>query len=220
LKPSNFTVKASSHLTLVLIGILISCLFASQYAMAANFTITRQPVSVTANAGATVQFSVGSSATGTVTYQWYKDGSAISNSNTRWLTITSFSSAKQGQYKVLVKNSSGGVYSNSATAKLSSTTTTPTTSTSTSGTGSATVSWTAPVKRTDGDSLTSREIKAFRVYHTISNSTYKKVYEIGASATTITIKYLGAGQHNFALTTVDTANLESKLSSIASKRIY
>jgi len=121
---------------------------------------------------------------------------------------------------VLVKNSSGSLYSSSAPAKLSGTTTTSSgTTTYTTGQGSATVSWSAPVKRTDGDSLTSREIKAYRIYHTVDQTTYKKVYEVAATSTTIKISSLGKGLHNFALTTVDTANLESKLSTIASKRI-
>ena len=202
------------------VGLLISCLLASQYATAAvNFSITRQPISVTAAAGTTIQFSVGHSGDGTFTYVWYKDGVALSNSNTRWLTITNFSSSHQGQYKVLIKNTSGSLYSNSATAKLSSTTTTSTT-TYTSGQGTATVTWTAPVKRTDGDSLTSREIKAYRIYHTVDQTAYKKVYEVAATSTSLNIYQLGKGLHNFALTTVDTANVESKLSPIASKRIY
>jgi len=80
------------------VGLLISCLLASQYAMAAvNFSITRQPMSVTAAAGSTIQFSVAHSGDGTFTYVWYKDGVALSNSNSRWLTIKGFSSSHQGQ---------------------------------------------------------------------------------------------------------------------------
>jgi hypothetical protein len=72
--------------------------------------ITVQPTNQAVNPGATTSLQVAVIGTPTLTYQWYKDssplsdGGHISGSLTNKLTITSFSSADVGTYNVVVFN--------------------------------------------------------------------------------------------------------------------
>ncbi len=83
--------------------------------------IVSQPQSVTNNVGATVKFTVKPFGTSPLTYQWLKDGVAltdggiISGSSTASLTLSSVSSADQGGYSVIVSNALGSAASTVAT---------------------------------------------------------------------------------------------------------
>jgi hypothetical protein len=79
-------------------------------------TITSQPASQTVNAGQTATFSVTASGTGTLSYQWKKNGTAISGAVSASYTTPATSSSDGGsQFTVTVTNSFGSVTSNAAT---------------------------------------------------------------------------------------------------------
>jgi hypothetical protein len=75
-------------------------------------TITTQPVAASKTRGQSHTFSVTPSATGAIatdfTYQWKKDGVAISGAISSTYTIASLSTTDAGDYSVTVKSSSGG----------------------------------------------------------------------------------------------------------------
>jgi len=78
-----------------------------------DLSISSQPISVTTTAGANVNFSVTASGYGTLSYQWYKAGTAISNgskfsgSNSATLGISSVTNADASLYHVVVSNQDG-----------------------------------------------------------------------------------------------------------------
>lgn len=77
-------------------------------------SITTQPVSQSVTAGDAARFSV--AATGTSpTYQWYKNGTALTGATGSSLAIAATSTSDAGSYTVAVKNSSGSVTSAAAT---------------------------------------------------------------------------------------------------------
>lgn len=82
--------------------------------------ITSHPVSVTANPGANVSFSV--TATGTnLEYTWYKDGVAITDppgSGASTLNINGVLAGNAGSYHVVVENGGGTATSNPATLSV------------------------------------------------------------------------------------------------------
>jgi hypothetical protein len=79
-------------------------------------TITAQPVSVTVNAGQTAAFSVAATGTATLTYQWSKNGAAISGATSPSYTTPATASTDNGaQFAVSITNSIGSVTSSSAT---------------------------------------------------------------------------------------------------------
>lgn len=75
--------------------------------------ITTQPANVTVNAGASASFSVVATGGG-LTYQWFKNGAAISGANAATYTIASTVLGDAGGYVVRVTNVVGSVDSNTA----------------------------------------------------------------------------------------------------------
>ena len=93
-------------------------------------TITTQPSSQTVTSGSAATFSVTATGDGTLSYQWYKDSSAISGATSASYTISSTSSSDAGSYYVVVTNSGGSTTSSTATLTVSTSTGTTTTSAS------------------------------------------------------------------------------------------
>jgi hypothetical protein len=91
-------------------------------------TITTQPASKTVTAGQSASFSV--AATGSsLTYQWQKNGTAISGATSSTYTISSTSTSDAGTYAVVVSNSAGSATSTSATLSVNPLVVAPTIST-------------------------------------------------------------------------------------------
>ena len=81
-------------------------------------TITTQPKSQSVNEGNSVTFSVVATGTAPLSYQWYKDGKAISGATGSSYTISSAKSSDAGSYYVIVSNSAGSVTSNTVTLTI------------------------------------------------------------------------------------------------------
>lgn len=78
-----------------------------------------QPVSVTALTGETVAFTVVATGRPTLTYQWSKNGTAISGATGTTLTVANVSASDVANYSVVVSNSDGSATSVNATLTLS-----------------------------------------------------------------------------------------------------
>jgi hypothetical protein len=74
-------------------------------------SIATQPSAATVTAGSTATFSVVASGTATLTYQWRKDGTAISGATSSTYSISSTASSDAGSYTVVVTNGAGTVLS-------------------------------------------------------------------------------------------------------------
>ena len=82
--------------------------------------ITSQPASVSVAAGSTATFSV--TATGATSYQWRKNGTAISGATSTSYTTPATTSADNGAaFSVVVTNANGSVTSSNATLTVTST---------------------------------------------------------------------------------------------------
>ena len=84
-------------------------------------TITTQPVSLTVATEESATFSVTATGSGTLSYQWYKDGTAISGATASSFTITAAASTDAGAYTCVVTNSVGSVTSSAATLTVTAT---------------------------------------------------------------------------------------------------
>jgi HYDIN/CFA65/VesB family protein/centrosomal CEP192-like protein/Ig-like domain-containing protein/immunoglobulin I-set domain protein len=79
-------------------------------------SITSQPASQTITAGQSATFSVTASGTAPLSYQWHKNGAAISGATAASYTTPAETTTDNGaQFSVLVSNSAGSVTSNAAT---------------------------------------------------------------------------------------------------------
>ena len=76
--------------------------------------ITTQPVAQTVCAGAPVSFSVEASGSGTLTYQWRKDGVAINGATAATYAIAAPGSADGGEYSIVVSGACGAQTSSAA----------------------------------------------------------------------------------------------------------
>jgi hypothetical protein len=70
-------------------------------------TIVTQPVSVLVNAGNTATFAVGASGSGTLSYQWLRNGLPIGGATAAFYSIAPAASADAGTYAVQVANGVG-----------------------------------------------------------------------------------------------------------------
>jgi hypothetical protein len=73
--------------------------------------IATQPVAQSVANGANVTFTVGATGAGTLSYQWLKDGAAITGATSSTLTVSSVTSANAGNYSVRVTNATGSITS-------------------------------------------------------------------------------------------------------------
>jgi hypothetical protein len=85
-------------------------------------SITTQPSVQNICAGANASFTVVGAGTGTLTYQWKKDGNDIAGANSATYTITGVAAANAGNYTVVVTGDCGSVTSNVAVLSLKSAT--------------------------------------------------------------------------------------------------
>jgi len=120
-----------------------------------SLTITTQPASQTVTAGQTANFSVVATGSGTLTYQWKKNNTAISGATSASYTTPATTSAdNNAQFAVVVTDANGNTTSNPATLTVTaapvapSITTQPANATVTAGqtaTFSVTATGTAPL---------------------------------------------------------------------------
>src|SRR5207302_558524 len=93
-------------------------------------SITTQPANQTVTAGQTATFTVVAAGTPPLSYQWKKNGTAISGAASSSYTTPATTSADNGsQFTVTVSNTAGSVTSNAATLTVNSTATPPITTT-------------------------------------------------------------------------------------------
>ena len=76
--------------------------------------ITTQPASQTVPLGGTAAFTVTATGTGTLTYQWLKNGAAITGANAATLSLTNVQVADAGGYRAVVSNAAGSTPSTDA----------------------------------------------------------------------------------------------------------
>ena len=85
-------------------------------------SIATQPTAVTQCAGTTANFSVSGSGQGTLSYQWRKDGSALTGETNSTLAVANIATVNAGQYSVIVSGGCGNVTSSNASLTVSSST--------------------------------------------------------------------------------------------------
>jgi WD40 repeat protein len=83
-------------------------------------TITSQPSARSVAVGSAASFSVVAGGTAPLSYQWRKDGVAISGATSSTYSISSTATSDAGSYTVVVTNSAGTVTSNAASLTVNS----------------------------------------------------------------------------------------------------
>lgn len=89
-------------------------------------SITGQPASATVTTGGGATFVIVASGSGTLSYQWSKNGSAIAGATSATLSLTNVQSSDAASYTCLVTNSVGSVTSNAAILTVTASAVAPT----------------------------------------------------------------------------------------------
>ena len=76
--------------------------------------IAPQPISQVVSPGASATFTSGATSNVPITYQWQKDGAAISGATTTTLTLSNIQTANLGNYTLVATNMAGSITSNPA----------------------------------------------------------------------------------------------------------
>ncbi len=86
--------------------------------LTAGTVINTQPVSRQSCAGGTASFTVSASGSGTLSYQWKKNGSDIAGANSAAFTLNPVTAGDEASYTVLVTSGCGSVLSDAAALTL------------------------------------------------------------------------------------------------------
>lgn len=79
---------------------------------------TTQPASVAAVKGANVSFNAAATGTAPLSYQWFKNGAALTGATAPTLSLVNVQATNAGSYTVTVKNAAGAANSSAATLTL------------------------------------------------------------------------------------------------------
>jgi hypothetical protein len=182
-------------------------------------TITTQPSSSSVTAGSAASFSVAASGTAPLTYQWRKDGAAISGATSSTYSIGSAATSDAGSYTVVVTNSVGSATSNAATLTVTAAATAPTITTqpssssvtsgnaasfsvAASGTATLTYQW-----RKDGTAISGATSSTYSIGSAAAND--------AGSYTVVVTNSVGSATSNAATLTVTAAATAPRLYSLA-----
>ncbi len=173
-------------------------------------SIVSQPQSTTIDEGGSVVFSVGANGGGTLSFQWRKDGEAISGATSASYTVSAADLADAGIYDVIVSNSVGSVASNAALLAVNEV----------ANVGSIALSWDIPTQREDGTALELYEIDGYVIaYGTSSADLSSEVSILGAGQTSTLIADLPPATYYFAIATVDSDGRQGNYSTVISQTI-
>ena len=171
-----------------------------------DIAISLQPVGTSLYSGKSYTLNVSASGSGTLTYQWRKNGTPIPNAVLPYLNFDVLSLADAGMYDVVITNSKGPVTSQQARLDVTIDRT-------------ARLRWTAPTTRVNGTPLAANEISGYRIYHSDETGSIETTYDVSANQLNYDLADLVGGRHYFAISAIDTKGLESELSNVSSKDI-
>lgn len=138
-----------------------------------------------------------------LSYQWYRDGVAVSGATSSNLNLGNVAQQDAGSYYCVVSNSVGSDSSATATLAVLDAVIS----------ANVAISWASPSQREDGSALNPGDISAYRVYYgPAGNSGYDQTLEVNAGDNSVTIEGLNEGDYKFAVSAVDADGVESILS--------
>ncbi|ABC28504.1 protein of unknown fuction [Hahella chejuensis KCTC 2396] len=175
--------------------------------VAVDINITFQPMSQYVSVNNLTTLNVAATGSGTLSYQWRKNGVAIPDAVKSYYDISAATMEDQGAYDVIVSNSTGSVVSNSAQVTVFVDRT-------------ANMFWQPPTTREDGSALALENISSYRIYVTNEAGSLEATYNVPAGQYYHYFDNLETGTHYFAITAIDTDGVESDFSELMSKTIF
>jgi hypothetical protein len=173
-------------------------------------SITTQPASQSVMVGKTATFTVTASGTSPFTYQWQKNGTAVSNGTASSYTTPATTSADNGStFVVVVSNSAGNATSSSATLTVTADTTPPTVSI-TSPTAGSTVSGTITVTASASDNVAVASVQLLVDGSNVGSPDTTSPYTFSLATTS-----LSNGSHSLTAVATDTSGNHATSTAVA-----
>ena len=176
---SNVTAADLGNYDVIVSGTCGTPVTSSAVALTINpaTAITTQPAATTVCAGAAASFTVVATGQGTLSYQWYKDGAAISSATSATYSIATATASHAGTYKVQVTGTCGTVTSANAALTVN-----PLPSASVSGTATVCQGATAPAITFTGSGGTA----PYTFTYTINGGAAQTVTTTSGSSVSVT----------------------------------
>lgn len=171
-----------------------------------DIKISLQPVGTSLFSGKSYTFNVSASGSGTLSYQWRKNGTPIPNAVLPYLSFSAVTTTDAGTYDVVITNANGPVTSQGATLNVTVDRT-------------AKLNWSAPTSRVNGAALAPEEIAGYRIYHSDETGSFETTYDVTPDQLAYELDKLVSGKHYFAISAIDSKGFESELSNLTSKEI-
>lgn len=172
--------------------------------------------------GQNAWFTVSATGKGGLSYQWLKNGSALKGETRASLGLIGLTQASAGAYSVVVTDSVSKLVSKNITLLVdgkSGSGVTPVSDSQTIPGNQAKIVWNYPTRRENGTSLSKADIKYFRIYQSSGAGKSEKVYQVGGTKLEFLVTGLTLGTHYFSVSVVDSANRESDISIVVSKKV-
>jgi hypothetical protein len=161
--------------------------------------ISLHPVSQSAYIQEDLTLNVSATGSGAITYQWRKDGVALSGENQSYLNFSSLSLSDNALYDVIVSNEAGSVTSSAATLTVKEF-------------SSIALSWETPAAREDSTQLNLNEIDSYVIYLSYDVDSPEETITIPATLNSIVFDDMPPGDYQLAIATTDVSGLTGERS--------
>jgi hypothetical protein len=153
--------------------------------------ISLHPVSQAAYIQENYTLNVSATGSGTLSYQWRKNGVSLSEQIHSYLNFDSLSLNDSAQYDVVISNEAGSVTSNVATLTVKPLPT-------------IALTWDTPSAREDGSELALNEIDSYNIYISYEGGSFEETIKIPATLNNIEFNDMPPGNYQLAIATTDT----------------
>jgi len=167
-----------------------------------DIEISLQPVPQTVYVQDSLTLNVSATGSGSLNYQWRKNGIEIIGETQSYLNFSSINLNDGAQYDVIISNETGAHISNIATITVRPLAT-------------MSLSWEAPSTREDGSSLSAAEIDSYAIYLSYEGDSNEDVIMVSGALNNINLSEMFPGNYQFAIATTDiSGNIGSRSETI------
>jgi len=156
--------------------------------------VSLHPMSQAAYIQESITLNVSATGSGTLSYQWRKNGAALSGQIQSYLNFANLSLDDAAQYDVVISNEAGSVVSNIANVTVNPL-------------ASISLAWNTPSSRDDGSVLSIDEIDSYNIYISYDGDSYEETISIPATMNNVELSDMLRGNYQLAIATIDVEGI-------------
>ena len=156
--------------------------------------ISLQPFSQAAYINESLTLNVSATGSGTISYQWRKNGTPLLGKTSSYLDFASLRLEDNAQYDVIISNEAGSVISNIASVTVNPLTT-------------ISLTWDTPSSRDDGSALSLDDIASYNIYLSYEGDNFEETISVPGTLKTVELSDMVRGNYQLAVATTDTSGV-------------